>query len=72
MNIEEVREYALSLNEHVTEDLFVKSWVSWRIAGKWFLLTNLNVPEPHEAYRASHLKYAPSRERPELSGHKHH
>jgi predicted DNA-binding protein (MmcQ/YjbR family) len=47
MNIEEVREYALSLNELVTEDLFVKSWVSWRIGGKWFLLTNLDVPEPH-------------------------
>ena len=47
MNIEEVREYALSLNPLVTEDLFVKSWVSWRIAGKWFLLTNLDVPEPH-------------------------
>ena len=30
MNIEEVREYALSLNEQVTEDLFVKSWVSWQ------------------------------------------
>ena len=32
MNIEEVREYALSLNEQVTENLFVKSWISWRIA----------------------------------------
>jgi len=51
MNIEEVREYALSLNEQVTEDLFVKSWVSWRIAGKWFLLTNLDVPEPHVAVK---------------------
>lgn len=51
MNIEEVREYALSLNEHVTEDLFVKSWVSWRIAGKWFMLTNLDVPEPHVAVK---------------------
>ena len=51
MNIEEVREYALSLNEHVTEDLFVKSWVSWRITGKWFMLTNLDVPEPHVAVK---------------------
>jgi predicted DNA-binding protein (MmcQ/YjbR family) len=51
MNIEEVREYALSLNEQVTEDLFVRSWVSWRIAGKWFLLTNLDVPEPHVAVK---------------------
>ena len=51
MNIEEVREYALSLNEQVTEDLFVKSWISWRIAGKWFLLTNLDVPEPHVAVK---------------------
>jgi len=51
MNIEEVREYALSLNEQVTEELFVKSWISWRIAGKWFLLTNLDVPEPHVAVK---------------------
>lgn len=51
MNIEEVREYALSLNEQVTVDLFVKSRVSWRIADKWFLLTNLDVPEPHIAVK---------------------
>ena len=51
MNIEEVREYALSLNEQVTEDLFVRSWISWRIAGRWFLLTNLDVPEPHVAVK---------------------
>lgn len=51
MNIEEVREYALSLNEQVTEELFVKSWVSWRIAGKWFLLTNLDAPEPQVAVK---------------------
>lgn len=51
MNIEEIREYALSLNEQVTEELFVKSWVSWRIAGKWFLLTNLDAPEPQVAVK---------------------
>ena len=41
----------MSLNPLVTEDLFAKSWVSWRIAGKWFLLTNLDVPEPHVAVK---------------------
>jgi len=51
MNIEEVREYALSLHPMVTEDLFVKSWISWRIAGKWFMLTNLDVDEPHVAVK---------------------
>ena len=51
MNIEEIREYALSLNEQVTEELFAKSWVSWRIAGKWFLLTNLDAPEPQGAVK---------------------
>lgn len=47
MNIEDAREYALSLNEQVTEDLFARNWICWRIAGKWFMLTNLDVPEPH-------------------------
>ncbi len=46
MNIEEVRDYALSMNEQVTERLFAGQWLSWRIGGKWFLLTELDVPEP--------------------------
>ena len=46
MNIEEVREYALSMNEQVTELLFADKWLSWRICGKWFLLTELDTPEP--------------------------
>lgn len=46
MNIEEVREYALSMNEQVTERLFADQWLSWRIGGKWFLLTELDVPDP--------------------------
>ena len=31
MNIEEVRDYALSMNEQVTELLFADRWLSWRI-----------------------------------------
>lgn len=46
MNIEEVRDYALSMNEQVTERLFAGQWLSWRIGDKWFLLTELDVPEP--------------------------
>lgn len=51
MDIEQVREFALSLNEHVTEDLFVEQWVSWRIGGKWFLLMQLDAPEPRVAVK---------------------
>ena len=51
MNIEEVRAYALSLDEKVTEDLFAGQWISWRIAGKWFLLTQLDAPEPRIAVK---------------------
>lgn len=46
MNIEEVSDFALSLNEQVTERLFADHWLSWRIGGKWFLLTELDVTEP--------------------------
>ena len=45
MNIEEVRDYALSMNEQVTERLFADKWLSWRICGKWFLLTELDTGE---------------------------
>ena len=45
MNIEQVREYALSLSKHVTEDMFADPWISWRIAGKWFMLMQLAAHE---------------------------
>lgn len=45
MNIEEVREYCLSL-PHVTEDLFHPEWLTFRIEGKWFVLIWLNAPQP--------------------------
>ena len=51
MNIEEVRSYALGLNESVTEELFAEQWISWRIAGKWFLLMQLDAPEPRVAVK---------------------
>lgn len=51
MDIEEVREFALGLNEQVTEELFVEQWISWRIAGKWFLLMQLDAPEPRVAVK---------------------
>lgn len=51
MNIEDVRQYALSLNERVTEDLFAEEWISWRIEGKWFLLMQLDAPEPRVAVK---------------------
>ena len=51
MNIEEVREYSLSLNEQVTERLFADKWLSWRICDKWFLLMELDTPEPWVAVK---------------------
>jgi predicted DNA-binding protein (MmcQ/YjbR family) len=51
MNIESVRDFALSLNEQVTEELFAKEWISWRICGKWFLLMQLDAPEPRVAVK---------------------
>ncbi|MDO4165764.1 MAG: MmcQ/YjbR family DNA-binding protein [Bacteroides sp.] len=50
MNIEDVRYYALSLPE-VTEDMFAEEWLSFRIAGKWFLLIQLDAPEPRVAVK---------------------
>ena len=29
MNIEDIRDFALSLNEQVTEELFAEEWNSW-------------------------------------------
>lgn len=51
MNVEEVRAYALSLSRQVTEDLFADEWISWRIGGKWFLLMQLDAPEPRVAVK---------------------
>lgn len=50
MNIEEARTYALGLNS-VTEKLFAKDWISYRIAGKWFMLIQLDAPEPRIAVK---------------------
>lgn len=46
MSIEEAGRYALSLGELVTADQFTRSWFCWRVAGKWFMLTDLDIPEP--------------------------
>jgi len=51
MDIEQVRNFALNLNPAVTEELFAEHWVSWRIAGKWFLLMQLDAPEPRVAVK---------------------
>jgi len=51
MNIESVREFALRLHPLVTEELFAEEWVSWRIAGKWFMLMQLDAPEPRVAVK---------------------
>lgn len=51
MNVESVRDYALSLNAEVTEDMFADEWISWRIAGKWFMLMQLDAPEARVAVK---------------------
>lgn len=51
MNIEDVREFALSLNAQVKEELFAEDWICWRIAGKWFMLMQLDAPEPRVAVK---------------------
>ena len=51
MNIETIRDFALHLNEQVTEKLFAEEWVSWQIGGKWFLLAQLDAPEPRVAVK---------------------
>ena len=62
MNIEDIRDFALSLNEQVTEELFAEEWISWRIAGKWFLLMQLDAPEPRVAVKLPVEKGAALRE----------
>jgi len=51
MDIVQVREYAIGLSEDVTEELFAEQWISWRIGGKWFLLMQLDAPEPRVAVK---------------------
>lgn len=51
MDIEQIREFALGLNAQVTEELFAEEWISWRIAGKWFLLMQFDAPEPRVAVK---------------------
>ena len=53
MDIEQIREFALGLNAQVTEDLFCEDWITWRIAGKWFLLMQLDAVEPRVAVKLS-------------------
>lgn len=52
MNIEEVREYALSLRG-AEESLFAEDWVQYRIEGKWFMLIWLDAPEPRVAVKCA-------------------
>ena len=51
MNIEQAREYALSLDAKVEEVLFAGQWVSWRVSGKWFMLMQIDAPEPRVAVK---------------------
>jgi len=51
MDIESVRDFALALDGDVTEELFAEQWISWRIRGKWFLLMQLDAPEPRVAVK---------------------
>lgn len=50
MNIEDARSFALSL-DCTTEDLFAENWLSFRVMGKWFMLLQLDVPEPRVAVK---------------------
>ena len=63
MNIEEVREFVLGLNKAVTEDMFTENWISWRIFGKWFMLMQLDAPEPRVAVKLPPEVSVPLRER---------
>lgn len=51
MNIEEVRDFALSLHPKITEILFAGEHLSFRICGKWFLLTDLEDTETRIAVK---------------------
>ena len=51
MSIESVREFAMTLNPDVVENLFAKDWISFSICGKWFLLVQIDAPEPRVAVK---------------------
>ena len=50
MNIEEARQFALSL-PFATEDLFVEEWLSFRVGGKWFMTIWLTAPQQQVAVK---------------------
>jgi len=50
MNIEEAREYALSL-PLAEESMFAEDWVQYKVCGKWFMLIWLNAPEQRVAVK---------------------
>ena len=50
MNIEQARDVALSM-PFATEDEFYPQWISYRIDGKWFMLIQLDAPEPRVAVK---------------------
>ena len=62
MNLEEARDFALVL-PFATEDEFAEGWISYRIDGKWFMLIQLDAPEPRIT-----LKFTPD-ENEELREH---
>lgn len=49
--LDDVEAFAKSLHPAVTADLFAEDWVSFRIAGKWFLVFDLTVVEPRIAVK---------------------
>lgn len=50
MDIENARLFALGLGQ-ATEKLFAENWISFCIAGKWFMLIQLDAPEPRIAVK---------------------
>ena len=62
MNIEEVREYCLTL-PYVTEDEFCPEVITFRIEGKWFLMMWLEAPEPRVAVKCDPVLAIELRER---------
>lgn len=62
MNIEEVREYCLTL-PYVTEDEFCPEVITFRIEGKWFLMMWLEAPEPRVAVKCDPAMAIELRER---------
>lgn len=62
MDIEQAREYALSL-PGAEESLFAEDWVQYRIEGKWFMLLWLNAPEPRVAVKCDRAIAIELRER---------